>query len=472
VKVGASLRMRLLVGTLLGVSVALLVAGLVLSNLFREQVARQFQAGLRVHLDQLTASVEAGPGGQPVLSAELVDARWNKPYSGLYWQVDGLQGGRTVPALLRSRSLWDATLSVPAGVLADVLADGEVHVHDTTGPDGLGLRVLERVVHPDDRPATAWRLSVAQDTRELDEAVSSFVGMLVLSLGVLAVALMAAAAAQVVVGLAPLRSLQAAVSALRAGRLQRLEGDFPAELQPLVDDFNGVLDQNTQIVVRARTQAGNLAHAIKTPLAVLSNAAARSDTAPGALARLVDEQVAQAQRQVNWHLSRARAAAAVGVPGVCTLVSAVAGPLVKVMDRVHAGRHLDFDDRTADVPLWFAGEEQDLQEMLGNLLDNACKWARSSVLVEVSAVSAVSAEKGGPRPCLQITVEDDGPGIAEALREKVLVRGARVDEQMPGSGLGLAIVLDLAQLHGGTLRLERSEALGGLRVRLVLPAAV
>lgn len=462
---GASLRVRLLIGTLLGVSAALLVAGLVLSNLFREQVARQFQAGLRVHLDQLTASVEAGPDGQPVLSAALVDARWNKPYSGLYWQVDGLQGGRTVPALLRSRSLWDATLSVPA----DVLADGEVHVHDTTGPDGLGLRVLERVVHPDDRPATSWRLSVAQDTRELDEAVSSFVGVLVLSLGVLAVALMAAAAAQVVVGLAPLRSLQAAVSALRAGRLQRLEGDFPAELQPLVDDFNGVLDQNTQIVVRARTQAGNLAHAIKTPLAVLSNAAARPDTAPGALARLVDEQVAQAQRQVNWHLSRARAAAAVGVPGVRTLVSAVAGPLVKVMDRVHAGRHLDFDDRTADVPLWFAGEEQDLQEMLGNLLDNACKWARSSVLVEVSATSA---EKGAPRPCLQITVEDDGPGIAEALREKVLVRGARIDEQMPGSGLGLAIVLDLAQLHGGTLRLERSEALGGLRARLVLPAAV
>jgi signal transduction histidine kinase len=460
VKVGASLRMRLLVGTLLGVSVALLVAGLVLSNLFREQVARQFLAGLRVHLDQLTASVEAGPDGQPVLSAALVDARWNKPYSGLYWQIDGVQDGRTVPALLRSRSLWDATLSLPP----DVLADGEVHVHDTTGPDGLGLRVLERVVHPDDRPATSWRLSVAQDTRELDEAVSSFVGVLVLSLGVLAVALVAAAAAQVVVGLAPLRGLQAAVSALRAGQRQRLEGDFPAELQPLVDDFNGVLDQNTQIVVRARTQAGNLAHAIKTPLAVLSNAAARPDTAPDALARLVEEQVAQAQRQVNWHLSRARAAAAVGVPGVRTLVSAVAGPLVKVMDRVHAGRHLDFDDRTAEVPLWFAGEEQDLQEMLGNLLDNACKWARSSVLVEVSAL------QGMPRPCLQITVEDDGPGIAQALREKVLVRGARVDEQMPGSGLGLAIVHDLARLHGGALHLDTSAALGGLCVRLVLPA--
>ncbi|MEX8494978.1 sensor histidine kinase [Sphaerotilus sp.] len=457
---GASLRVRLLLGTLLGVSAALLVAGLVLSNLFREQVTRQFLAGLRVHLDQLTASVEAGTDGRPVLSAELVDARWYKPYSGLYWQVDGLRNGQMVPALLRSRSLWDATLRLPA----DTLVDGEVHVHDTTGPDGLRLRVLERVVHPDDQPAMSWRLSVAQDTRELDEAVSSFVGMLVLSLGVLAVALMAAAAAQVVVGLAPLRSLQSAVSALRAGRLQRLEGDFPAELQPLVDDFNGVLDQNTQIVLRARTQAGNLAHAIQTPLAVLANAAARPDTTPGELARLVDEQVAQARRQVNWHLSRARVAAAVGVPGVRTQVSAVVGPLVKVMERVHAGRHLDFDDRTAEAAQWFAGEEQDLQEMLGNLLDNACKWARSAVRIDVSAV------EGAPRPCLQVTVEDDGPGIAEALREKVLVRGARVDEQMPGSGLGLAIVHDLAQWQGGSLRLETSGALGGLCVRLVLPA--
>lgn len=465
---GASLRVRLLIGTLLGVSAALLVAGLVLSNLFREQVARQFQAGLRVHLDQLTASVEPGADGRPVLSAELADARWHKPYSGLYWQVDGLDGldGQTqkvVPALLRSRSLWDATLRVPD----DVLADGEVHVHDTAGPDGTRLRVMERAVRPAEVAGTVWLLRVAQDTHELDDAVSSFVGVLVVSLGVLAAALMAAAVAQVAVGLAPLRSLQAAVSALRAGRLQRLEGvqgNFPAELQPLVDDFNGVLDQNEQIVLRARTQAGNLAHAIKTPLAVLSNAAARPDTPPAELARLVEEQVAQARRQVNWHLSRARAAAAVGVPGVRTPVANVVGPLVKVMDRVHAGRHLDFDDRTADSPLCFAGEEQDLQEMLGNLLDNACKWAQSSVLVEVTTVD------GATTPRLQITVEDDGPGIAEALREKVLARGARADEQMPGSGLGLAIVNDLAQLQGGGVCLESSEALGGLRVRLELPA--
>lgn len=457
---GASLRVRLLIGTLLGVSAALLVAGVVLSDLFREQVARQFQAGLRVHLDQLTASIEAGPDGRPVLTAELADARWHKPYSGLYWQVDGLAGGPTMPALLRSRSLWDATLRVPDGVRAD----GQVHVRDTTGPNGLRLRVLERVVFPADRPGVAWLLRVGQDTHEQDEAVASFVGVLALSLGVLAAALMAAAVAQVAVGLAPLRRLQAAVAALRVGRSSRLAGDFPAELQPLVDDFNGVLDQNEQIVLRARTQAGNLAHAIQTPLAVLSNAAARPDTPPAELARLVEEQVAQARRQVNWHLSRARVAAAVGVPGVRTSVAAVVGPLVKVMDRVHAGRHLDFDDRTADSPLCFAGEEQDLQEMLGNLLDNACKWARAAVRIEVAAV------EGAAPPRLQITVEDDGPGIAEALRDTLLARGARADAQMPGSGLGLAIVKDLATLQGGCVVLERAVALGGLRVCLELPA--
>ena len=466
---GASLRVRLLIGTLLGVSAALLVAGVVLSDLFREQVARQFQAGLRVHLDQLTASVEAGADGRPVLVAELADARWHKPYSGLYWQVDGIDGidgsrtktgGPTVPALLRSRSLWDATLQVPD----DVRMDGQVHVRDTTGPDGRRLRMLERVVFPADRPEVTWLLRVGQDTHEQDEAVASFVGVLVLSLGVLAAALVAAAVAQVAVGLAPLRRLQAAVAGLRAGRSSRLAGDFPAELQPLVDDFNGVLDQNEQIVLRARTQAGNLAHAIKTPLAVLSNAAVRPDTPPAELARLVEEQVAQARRQVNWHLSRARAAAAVGMPGVRTPVAAVVGSLVKVMDRVHAGRHLDFDDQTADSPLCFAGEEQDLQEMLGNLLDNACKWASMSVRIEVTAVD------GTPRPRLQITVEDDGPGVAEPLRDKLLARGVRADEQMPGSGLGLAIVNDLATLQGGSVALEHSTALGGLRVRLELPA--
>ncbi|PXW93654.1 signal transduction histidine kinase [Sphaerotilus hippei] len=450
----ASLRLRLFAGTLVGVVAALLVAGLVLCDLFREQVSHQFDAGLRARLDQLTASFEVGADGRPLLVSEPADPRWRQPLSGLYWQIDGPRQA----ALLRSRSLWDTTLAVPA----DVAADGQVHVHETTGPGGLKVRVMERAVRSAEHPGPLWMLRVAQDTHEMDEAVSRFVGALLTSLVVLAVALLAAAVAQVAVGLAPLRSLQAAVTGLREGRLQRLDGEFPAELQPLIQDFNSVLDQNAQVVERARTQAGNLAHAIKTPLAVLANAAARPEAAPGELARLVEEQVEQARQQVNWHLARARAAASAGMPGLRTPVAPVVAGLVRVMSRVHAERALTIDPHVG-TPLSFAGEEQDLQEMLGNLLDNACKWARTTVSIDVSAPA-------GPGPAtLCLVVDDDGPGLPAQQHERMLARGARADEQRPGSGLGLAIVHDLARLYGGALRLSGSPR-GGLRVQLDLPA--
>ncbi len=465
-RLAGSLRWRLLVGTGLGVLVALGLAGLVLADLFHQEARRQFEAGLRLQLDQLTAAFDLDAAGRPTLSPEPIDVRWQTPYSGAYWQIDrrptgaGAGGG----AMLRSRSLWDAALAVPA----DVAADGEVHWHDAVGPGGVRLRVAERGVRLVDRAGEVWMLRVAQDTAGFDAAVGRFVRVLVLSLGVLAGLLLVAALAQVRVGLAPLRSLQGALLDLREGRRTRLEGRFPAELAPLVNDFNAVLARNEQVVTRARTQAGNLAHAIKTPLAVLSGAASAvpAGSAAAELARLVEDQVGQARRQVDWHLARSRAAAAAGVPGVRTPVAAAVAPLLRVMARVHAERHLDLDDRTADSPLCFAGEAQDLQEMLGNLLDNACKWSRTTVRVDV-AVDATQA--AAP---LQLVVEDDGPGLADAAwHERALARGARADERMPGSGLGLAIVDELARLYGGSVTLGRSETLGGLRAELRLPRA-
>jgi signal transduction histidine kinase len=460
-----SLRWRLLAGTLVGVVVALVLAGLVLADLFHQEARRQFEAGLRLQLGQLTAAFDVEGDGQPTLVPEPVDVRWQTPYSGAYWQIDRRpQGG----AVLRSRSLWDAALAVPA----DVAADGEVHWHDAIGPGGARLRVAERSVRLVDRPGEVWMLRVAQDTAVSDAAVGRFVRVLVLSLGVLAVLLLAAAWAQVRVGLAPLRSLQMALVDLREGRRQRLEGRFPTELDPLVNDFNAVLARNEQVVARARTQAGNLAHAIKTPLAVLAGAAAAvpREGAAAELARLVDEQVAQARRQVDCHLARSRAAAAAGVPGLRTPVAAVVAPLLRVMDRVHAARHLDLDDRTVLSPLCFAGESQDLQEMLGNLLDNACKWARTTVQVTVETAPDQVPESASPQ--LVLVVEDDGPGLADAAwRERALARGACADEQVPGSGLGLAIVDELARLYGGSVALDRSVALGGLRAVLTLPRA-
>jgi signal transduction histidine kinase len=264
---------------------------------------------------------------------------------------------------------------------------------------------------------------------------------------------------QVMMGLAPLRSLQTALGRVRQGQSQQMEGSFPSEIMPLVNQFNSVLTHNAEVVARARTQAGNLAHALKTPLSVLANAAHASHTATDdELARLVTAQVAAVRQHVDYHLARAQAAASVGLPGIRTPVKAVVQGLVRVMQRVHAERHLDFALLPVDESLAFRGEAQDLQEMLGNLLDNAAKWATARIEIEVKALSGE----------LSVSIADDGAGIAESDRERVLQRGMRSDEQVAGSGLGLAIVEDLARMYGGHLRLGNSR-LGGLNATLTLP---
>ena len=455
-----SLRIRLLVATVVALSLALLLAGGLLTSLFRQQVERQFEDTLRLQLDQLTGSIEFSAESPPQPRAQaLSDPRWQQPYSGLYWQIDGpAQAGAS-----RSRSLWDAALVVPD----DTLGNGLVHVHHGLGPLGARLLLLERTVHPAAQTDNRWRLVVAADTRALDEAVQRFDGRLWASLAVLLGLLALAALTQVYVGLRPLRTLEAAVTDLREGRANRLHGAFPSEMTALIDDFNRVLMQNAEVVERARHQAGNLAHAIKTPLAVLGQAAAVHKDEP--LAPLVQEQVQLATRHVDWHLARARASGAQRLPGQRTAVAPALGGLVRVMHRVHAARDLTIEQMpTPDahpLPLLFAGEEQDLHEMLGNLLDNACKWARHQVQVQQSLITAAA----GAKPQLGITVDDDGPGIDDALRQQVLARGQRTDESVPGSGLGLAIVTDLVALYGGQLLLSRSP-LGGLRAELRLPA--
>jgi signal transduction histidine kinase len=459
-----SLQVRLLVVTMVALSAALVLAGGLLTSLFRQQVERQFEDTLRLQLDQLTASMEFGAEGPPWPRAQaLSDPRWERPYSGLYWQMDG----PVKPAVLRSRSLWDTALSLPA----DTLGNGAVHVHHGIGPLGAGVLMLERTVHPAGQPERSWRLVVAADTQALEAAVQRFDGRLSASLGLLLVLLALAALAQVHVGLRPLRRLQAAVTDLRDGRAARLQGEFPSEMASLVDDFNGVLDRHADVVARARQQAGNLAHAIKTPLAVLAQAATQHKDE--ALAQLLREQVPLANRHIDWHLARARASGVQRLPGQRTALAPVLGGLLRVMQRVHAARGLAMQsapaasDASASAPLLFAGEEQDLHEILGNLLDNACKWARHTVRVQHSLIPATAA--GGPQLC--VAVDDDGPGIEDSLRHQVLARGQRADESVPGSGLGLAIVTDLVTLYGGSLALSRSP-LGGLSAVVRLPAVV
>lgn len=456
-----SLRFRLLLGTLCWIAASILVAGWGLGKLFHQHVATQFHAELKTHLDQLTAQLALDAQGQPVLTLPPSDPRLDKPFAGLYWQIDRLASPTGIPsghadfpaaasAILRSRSLWDQVLTVPA----DAPADGEVHRHRIAGPQGALLGMQERSVTLDDQPL---RLIVAADENLMIEPVARFKGELWLALGILGLGLALAALVQVIVGLAPLRSLHAALGRVRDGATQQMEGSFPSEIMPLVSEFNSVLAQNAAVVERARTQAGNLAHALKTPLSVLANAADKKD---GELARLVAAQVETARRQVDYHLARAQAAAAARLPGARTPLQPVVDALVRTLQRMHAVRDLALVVQPFPAALAFRGEEHDLQEMLGNLIDNACKWA--STRIEIQARSEQDR-------CV-VSIDDDGKGVAADQRDAVLQRGVRADQQVPGSGLGLAIVDDLARMYGGHLMLADSP-LGGLRAILTLPAA-
>ncbi len=447
-----SLRWRMLAGTLAWIAAIIVLAGWGLGSLFRQHISEQLRAELALHMNQLTAAVSVAPDGRPTVASPLSDPRLEQPLSGLYWQIDRLDdAGRVVAAgVARSRSLWDQVLALPA-------TDRTDGFHDIAGPENHDLSALTRLLKPEDSDAGALRLVVAADRAVLAEPIERFDHMLLLSLGALAAGLVAAAVVQVMVGLRPLGRLRRQLAAQQGRNSVRIEGRFPSEIQPLVDDFNRVLAVNADIVQRARTQAGNLAHAVKTPLTILGNAAMREE---GAFARLVREQIAMAQRQIDHHLARARAAAASGTAGGRTPLRAPLQALLRVMQRLYAARELQLEmDEFADR-LEFRGEEQDLQEMVGNLLDNACKWAARRVRIGAQATAPDR---------LSIVIDDDGPGISEDERERIFERGVRMDEQRPGSGLGLDIVRDLAGTYGGEVSAGPSP-LGGLRVTLTLPA--
>lgn len=451
-----SLRQRLLLVTLLTAGLTVVTSGFVLSALFRDHAQQQFVERLTADLDQVLARLEVDNQGQPTLdAARLSDPRWTRPHSGLYWQVDGA-GSDGKPGLLRSRSLWDEELVAPR----DMPVQGELHVHQVLNHRKEPLLLIERGLLADGA-AQPWRVMVAASTEPLDRAAQQFDKVLSGALLVLMLLLCAGAFLQVNLGLAPLSRLREALAALRDGRTQRLEGMYPTEVQPLVDDLNSELGRQRSTLERARTQAGNLAHALKTPLTVLGQAAANASSTVAVrdeLPALVLDQVQVARRHIDWHLARARAAAAQGAGGLKTPLQPVVDGLVRVMQKVYADRGLSIR-ADIDARLAFAGESQDLQEMLGNLLENACKAAQKQVLV--------SAMQTGP--LLRVTVDDDGPGIAPDQVAKALERGHRLDESTPGSGLGLAIVRELTTLYEGTVELGVSP-LGGLLAVLKVPA--
>jgi signal transduction histidine kinase len=439
-----SIQRRLAAAALLWLCAALVGAGFGLVEIFRGQAASILESHLIDDMDHVVAAIEAVPDGTVRLTRALPDSLYDRPYSGRYWQIE--VAGRP---MLRSRSLWDFTLPNPP----DELKPGEIHRHRLAGPDGQTLIAVERSVGLEglERPV---RLVVASDENELAQALVSFRTALAFSLAALGAGLALAVALQIHFGLAPLRRLRAAVLDLKRGREAALDEVWPREVAPLVADLKDVIARNRNLVERARAEADNLAHALKTPLAVLRNEA---DGGAPPSAEIVRVQSAAMQGHIERHLARARAGAASAQSGLQTDARTVVLRLADALGRVHRDRTIRTLLRGAD--LTFAGSPDDLSDIVGNVLDNALKWAKRDV--------RLSLTRSGPQ--LQCVVEDDGPGIAPEARAEVLRRGARLDEAMPGTGFGLAITDELVAFYKGSVALETSE-LGGLKVVLRLPA--
>jgi signal transduction histidine kinase len=451
----SSLALRLFLSATAWTVVILLATGIILSSIYRDAVERSFDRRLGVYLRTLVADVvapeQSADRAEPTLGEPLFDL----PLSGWYWQVTRL--GAAKPEIRSSRSLWDSNLPVLDESEAPVGADGTRHGY-VMGPEDQRLRLVERNV--DLGEDGRYLIAVAGDPQEIDDETRSFDHALIITFGALTLVLIFITMFQVRFGLAPLKRISESLAAIRAGTAERLEGQFPVEIEPLARETNALLDANREIVERARTHVGNLAHALKTPLSVIVNEAATRGDDP--LAVKVSEQTNIMRDQIAHHLERARLAARLEVVGSITDVMPVVTALTRTMEKIYQPRGIAID-LDAPAPVRFRGERQDLEEMIGNLVDNACKWAQSRVSVEV-------VPDAGAPPMVRIIVDDDGPGLTPAQRDQVARRGRRLDETKPGSGLGLSIVLELSTLYGGSLTLSTAP-IGGLRAELVLPAA-
>jgi signal transduction histidine kinase len=433
----------------LWIAVLLGVGGFALDRIVTGTIQRNFDEQLARNLPAMIGAAELDPFGEVRFNRPPVDPRFNEPYSGLYWQVSAK--GR-LP--FRSRSLWDRELKLD---LSKSCVEPCISRSDSFRNEPL--RVIERDGVIPGSPVV-WRFAVAQSTQTLDQQLAEVRRTLWWALGALGAGLFALAILQATIGLMPLRRMSAAIGAVRSGRARRAPTeDVPPEIAPLVMELNDLLDHNEQAAEAARMHAGNLAHALKTPMSVLMNEAAADSPD---LARSVVRELATMRRHIDHHLARARAMGRRSAGTARAEVWPALERLVAAIERIYAERGVVID-LAGDRSAVFRGERQDLEEMVGNLIDNAAKYGGGRVFVTVARAS-------GPRDDrISITVEDDGQGIPARLREGLFERGARLDTGKPGTGLGLAIVRDVAGIYGGTVSLSQSEDLGGLMAVLELP---
>ena len=438
-----SLTRRMIVVAAFWITTLLLLGGFGLDRVLSRSIVQNFDDQLKYVLNAMIAASEIGPDGEVRFNRPPADQRFIEPYSGVYFQVSG-EGADTFP----SRSLWDRRLRVQ-----DRHQDVDVHTYDSDEFDGEPLRISERdVILPGSK--VRWRFQVAQSREMIDTQIKQLRSTLFWSFFALGIGLLILAALQTFYGLWPLRRVRQDVAAIRSGAKTRITEDFPDEVKPLTEEINQLLAHSEEQAEEARRHAGNLAHALKTPLTVITNAATAN--APD-LSETVRREAIVMRRQVDHHLARARAIGRRASAHARATVWDSLESVQRAVDRLYENVTVDIaGDKTAQVRV----ERQDLDEMLGNLVENAAKYGGGRVFVTVEP-------NGG---LVDILVEDDGKGIPAQQREAIFQRGARLDTDKPGTGLGLAIVRDVAEIYGGKITLEESEDLGGLLARLSLPA--
>ena len=455
-RVRGSIARRMLIAAAIWSAAVLLVAGWSLQAFYRSETDYQLDLTIDETLLTLAAAVNYESGTVQFDETKLPrDERFSRALSGRYWAFLDLDAKREIVGSKESPSFFDEDVNLSPDIRANALArPGAAQHRDAPGPDERQMRVGVRAVTFPGR-AEPILLYAAFDRTSADASVGNFTLRLGIALGVLAVGLIGGVLVLIRYGLRPLHEIEDKLGDVRAGRRDRLDGEYPSELSPLVREINTLITHNRNVVDRARTHVGNLAHALKTPLAVLKNEAKGSDK----LSELVRRQTEAMTSNVNSYLKRAQAAAQAEVLGVRTEVKEPVEGIARMLERLHRDKNVAIDV-DVDPKAVFRGERGDFDELVGNLLENAAKWCKSRVNV------TVTRNDDG----MEVIVDDDGPGLPAEHRAKALERGKRLDESEPGTGLGLSIVSELADIYGGRLHLEDSP-IGGLRARLVLPAA-
>lgn len=431
---------------------------------YKSSTYKLFDDPLRSEITSLIAASETiqNETGQGALSLsrEPLDPRYQQALSGRYWVIGQLSLSGQIERIVASRSLYEATLELPENVARYLLKTpgAEVRAY-AEGPDNNEpLRLVARSVILPNMNNEPVVIVVAADSRPAEATIRRFaffaIGLMVLLTSGLVIAVFT----QVRIGLRPLFQLQEQVANVREGRNESVLGDYPLEIQPLATELNSLISHNKDVVERARTHVANLAHALKTPLAVLLNESASSDTTPS---EIVERQSTLMKNQVDHHLQRARAATRGQMIGTSTLVEAVVSSMERTLSRIYGEKDIDFDIQCREA-LYFRGEKRDLDDLLGNLMDNASKWTKDSVRVRADIIPDDPTQ-------LLLTVEDNGPGLPDDEFAEAIKRGIRLDETTPGTGFGLAIVNDLAKAYKGKLVLSKS-SMGGLQASLTLPA--